>query len=157
MFRPTMSLKERLADDLKDAMRQHDESRKTALRMLQAAIHNAEIAEGKALDDAGVQTLVQRQARQRRESIEEFKKGGRQDLVAKEEAELAVLLSYLPPPLTKEELQEAAQQVIQQVGARGPADKGKVMPILIAQLAGRAEGREINAIVTELLGGSGSR
>lgn len=152
-----MSLKERLASDLKEALRQRDESRKTALRLLQAAVHNAEIAAGEPLSDAGILGIIQRQVRQRRESIEEFKRGGRPDLVAKEEAELAVLRSYLPPPLTPEELREAARQVIQQVGARSPADKGKVIPVLIAQLAGRAEGRDINAVVSELLGGSSGR
>ena len=152
-----MSLKERFAEDLKDALRRHDESRKTALRLLQAAIHNAEIAAGKPLSEADTQAIIQRQVRQRRESIDEFKKGSRPDLVAKEEAELAVLLSYLPLPLTLEELREAARQVIQQVGARGPSDKGKVIPVLIAELAGRAEGRDINAVVTELLGSSSGR
>jgi len=101
--------------------------------------------------------LLQKQVRQRHESIDAFRRGGRPDLVAREEAELEVLREYLPPPLTMEEIAEAARQVISEVGARGPADKGKVMPVLIAQLAGRADGRQINAVVSELLGSPAGR
>ncbi|MGQ9573497.1 MAG: GatB/YqeY domain-containing protein [Dehalococcoidia bacterium] len=146
-----MSLKDRLAADLKDAIRAQDERRKTAIRMVLAAIRNAEVAEGSSLDDAGVLKVISKEVRRHRESIEGFQKGNRQDLVDQEEAELAILLAYLPPAMSREEIVQAAREVIAQTGARGPADKGKVMPILISQLAGRAEGREINEVVTELL------
>ena len=146
-----MVLKDRLAGDLKDAIRGRDERRKTAIRLVIAAIKNAEVADGSSLDDAGVLKVISKEVRRHRESIEGFQKGGRQDLVDKEEAELAVLLSYLPPAMSREEIAKAAREVIAQAGARGPADKGKVMPVLISQLAGRAEGREINEVVTELL------
>jgi uncharacterized protein YqeY len=146
-----MNLKERLAGDLKEAMRGRDERRKTAIRLVIAGVKNAEVAEGKPLDDGGVLKVISKEVRRHRESIEGFQKGGRQDLVDKEEAELAVLLSYLPPAMSREEIVKAAREVIAQAGARGPADKGKVMPVLISQLAGRAEGREINEVVTELL------
>ena len=105
-----------------------------------------------ALDDGGVLGVISKEAKQRRESIEEFRKGGRQDLVDREEGELAVLLQYLPQQITREEIVEAARTVIGEVGATGPGDKGKVMPVLIDQLRGRAEGRDINDVVTELLG-----
>ena len=101
--------------------------------------------------DADVLGVITKEARQHRESIEAFKQGGRTDLVTKEEAELAVLNEYLPQQLTREEIMEAARQVIAEVGAQGPSDKGKVMPQLIAQLKGKADGREINSAVTELL------
>ncbi len=146
-----MSLKEQLANDLKDAIRQRDESRKIAIRMTTWAIKNAEIERGAALSEADVLTIVSRQAKQRRESIAEFEKADRRDLVEKERAELEVLQSYLPAQVSRDEIAEAAREVIAEVGAGGPRDKGKVMPILIGRLAGRAEGREINEVVTELL------
>jgi uncharacterized protein YqeY len=146
-----MALKDGLAGDLKDAIRGRDERRKTAIRLVMAAVKNAEVAGGEPLDDAGVLKVITKEVRRHRESIEGFQKGDRQDLVDVEEAELAVLLSYLPPAMSHEEIVKAAREVIAQAEARGPADKGKVMPILISQLAGRAEGREINEVVTELL------
>jgi uncharacterized protein YqeY len=146
-----MSLKEQLASDLKDAMREGDEARKSAIRMCTWAIKNAEVEKGAALSDADVLSLIGREAKRRRESIEEFGKAGRQDLVTREQAELEVLQSYLPPPISRDEIAQAAREVIAEVGAGGPRDKGKVMPVLIGRLAGRAEGREINEVVTELL------
>ena len=146
-----MSLKEQLANDLKDAIRQRDDSRKIAIRMSISAIKNAEIKRGAALSEADVLTLVSREAKQRRESIAEFEKADRRDLVEKERAELEVLQSYLPAQVSRDEIAEAAREVIAEVGAGGPRDKGKVMPVLIGRLAGRAEGREINEVVTELL------
>lgn len=146
-----MVLKDKLAGDLKEAIRGRDERRKTAIRLVMAAVKNAEVAGGEPLDDAGVLKVISKEVRRHRESIEGFQKGGRQDLVDGEEAELVVLLAYLPPAMSREEIVKAAREVITQAGARGPADKGKVMPVLISQLAGRAEGREINEVVTELL------
>jgi len=147
-------LQDKLMADLKDAMRSGDKIRRSVIRMARAAIKNAEIAEQKKLDDGGVLSVIAKEARQRRESIAEFKKGNRQDLVDQEEAELAILLEYLPEQLSREEIVAAARKVIEEIGARGPGDKGKVMPKIIAELKGKAEGREINAVVTELLSGS---
>lgn len=149
-----MSLKERLNNDLKDALRSGDEQRKATLRMALAALHNAEIEAGGELDESAVLGVLAKEAKQRRESIEEFRKGRRDDLVAREEAQLAIIEQYLPQQMSRDEIAEAARAVIAQVGAQGPADKGKVMPVLINQLRGRADGREINAVVTELLTGS---
>ena len=146
-----MSLKDRLAEDLKDAIRSGDERRKIAIRMVVAAVKNTEVAQGAELDDSGVLKVISKEANRRRESIDQFRKGGRQDLVTHEETELVILQAYLPPAMSRDEIVEAARAVIAQVGARGPADKGKVMPVLIAQLAGRAEGREINEVVSQLL------
>ena len=146
-----VSLKERLNTDLRQAMKSGDNVRRSVIRLLLAAIQNAEIAKRANLEESDILGIIAKEARQRQESIDAFKQGNRQDLVAKEEAELAVLKEYLPQQMSREEVIEAARQVIEEVGAQGPGDKGKVMPKLIAQLKGRADGREINAIVTELL------
>ncbi|HXG36782.1 MAG TPA: GatB/YqeY domain-containing protein, partial [Dehalococcoidia bacterium] len=146
-----MSLKEQLAQDLKEAIRSRNEARKTAIRMVTWAVKNAEVAQGKPLDDAEVVSIIAKEAKRRQESIEGFRKGQRADLVEKEEAELAVLEAYLPPPVSREEIEAAARQVIAEVGASGPADRGKVIPKVIAHFAGQADGRTINEIVTELL------
>ncbi len=170
-----VGLKEQLQRDLQDAMRQQDEPRKTALRMTLTAVRNleaergiipgarsvggkeipadknAKVEKGAALSDADVLAIIGREAKRGRESIAEFEKGDRQDLVAKEKAELRVLQSYLPSQMSRDDITQAAREVISEVGAGGPRDKGKVMPVLIGRLAGRAEGREINEVVTELL------
>jgi uncharacterized protein YqeY len=146
-----MSLKDKLSDDLKQALKEGDDVGKRTLRVLISAVHNAEIEKGAPLDDSGVLAVIAKQAKQRRESAEEFRKGNRQDLVEREEAEAAVLQTYLPAAMSREEIAAAARQVIAEVGAQGPRDVGKVMPVLVKQLAGRAEGSEISAVVRELL------
>lgn len=148
-----MSLQEQLVADLKEAMRKGDRVRQSVIRMTRAAIHNAEIERRGALEESDILGIIAKEAKQRKESIAEFTKGNRQDLVDKEEAELKVLLEYLPEQMSREEVVAAAWKLIEEVGARGLQDKGKVMPRLIAQLKGRAEGREINEVVTELLSG----
>ena len=144
-------LKQKLADDLKQALRQGDRVRLSVTRLLIAAINNAEIARQATLNDADVFGVIAKEVRQRKESIEAFKLGNRPDLVTQEEAELAILQEYLPQQVTREEIVTEARRVIGEVGAQGLSDKGKVMPKLIAQLKGRADGREINEVVTELL------
>ena len=146
-----INLKQKLADDLKQAMRSGDTVKRSAIRLVMAAISNAEIARRGALEDADILGILAKEARLRQESIEAFKQGDRPDLVAQEEAELAVLQEYLPQQMPREEIVAAERRVITEVGAQGPGDKGKVMPKLIAQLKGRADGREINAVVSELL------
>ena len=148
-----MSLKEQLNADLREAMRQRDDGRRDALRLALSALHNAEIAAGAELDEAGVQAVLAKEAKQRRESIEEFRKGNRPDLVDKEEAELAVISQYLPQQATREEIMEAARRVVQETGASGPKDLGKVMPVLMQQFRGRAEGRDVSEVVRELFAG----
>ena len=144
-------LKQKLTDDLKQAMRGGDNVKRSVIRLVMAAIKNAEIARRAALEDADILGIIAREVRQRNESIEAFKQGNRQDLVAQEEAELAILQEYLPRQMTRDEVIVEARRVIKEVGAQGLSDKGKVMPELISQLKGRADGREINAVVTELL------
>jgi uncharacterized protein len=150
-----MPLKEQLSSDLTDAMRAGDEVRKSSLRMLLSAINNAEVAgsERKSLSDEQVIQVIVKQVKQRKESIEEFGKAGRQDLVDKEAAELKVLEKYMPAQMGRDEIQAEARAVIAEVGATAPSDKGKVMSVLMKKLAGQADGKEINAVVTELLAG----
>lgn len=145
-------LKHKLAEDLKQALKGGDKVRRSVVRLVMAAVKNAEIARQATLDDTDILGIIAKEARQRRESIEAFRQGNRQDLVAQEEAELAILQQYLPQQMSREEIIVEARRVIEEVGALGAGDKGKVMPKLIAQLKGRADGREINAVVTELLG-----
>jgi uncharacterized protein YqeY len=144
-------LKEKLTDELKQAMRAGDKTRCSVIRLVMAAVKNAEKARQAELNDGDVLGVIAKEVRQRNESIEAFKQGNRQDLVAKEEAELAILQEYLPQQMSREEIVAEVQRVIEEVGAQGPSDKGKVMPRLIAELKGKADGRDINAVVTELL------
>jgi hypothetical protein len=155
-----MPLKDHIAADLKDAMRAGDPIRRDVLRSVLTAITNAEVgrvdtsdesASRQPLADADILGVIQKQAKQRRESIEEFKKGGRQDLVDRETAELAILETYLPQQMSRDEIAAEVRAVIAQTGASGPAGKAKVMPAAIARMKGRADGRLINEVVTELL------
>ena len=147
-----MGLKARLDEDLKKAIREQDALRRTVLRTVRSEVHNEEIALQKPLDDDdGIVGVISRQVRQRRESIYEFRRGQREDLVEREEAELAVLLDYLPPQLTPEELTVLVQGVIQDMGVQGPGDKGKVMGRLMPQVKGKAEGSAVNEVVSKLL------
>jgi uncharacterized protein YqeY len=148
---PAQGIRERLEEDLKSAMRERDELRRSVLRMVRSEIQNDEKAAQKSLDDEGILGVVSKQVRRHRESISEFRKGGREDLVQKEAAELDMLLAYLPAQLTPEEIAALAQEIIQDVGARGPADRGKVMGKLMPQVKGKAEGTVVNQVVSQLL------
>jgi hypothetical protein len=146
-----VSLKETLLKDQMDAMRRKDALRLSVIRMVRAAITNAEIEQGHELDDAGVLNVIARDVKRHRDSIAEFAKGNRPDLLQKEEAELAILLSYLPQQMSVEEIEAHARTVIAQVGAKGPGDMGKVMAVLMPQLKGRADNRVISQVVQALL------
>jgi uncharacterized protein YqeY len=145
------NLKRQLQDDIKTAMKSGDNVRRSTLRLLMSAITNAEIAKRGDLEDADILGIISKEVRQRQESIEAFKQGNRQDLADKEIAEMTILQEYLPQQMSREEIVESARKIISEVGAQGPGDKGKVMGKIVSQLKGRADGREINEIVTELL------
>ena len=149
-----MTLQERLADDLKKALKAGEKSRVSVLRMIKAAIKNAEIDKRSLLDESGVIDVLSREAKQRRESIAEFTKAHRQDMVDREEADLSVILEYLPQQMSRDEVFDLARQVIEGTEAQGPRDKGKVMSILMPQLKGKVEGNVVSEVVGELLGGS---
>ena len=148
-----MTLEQRLRDDLKGAVKKGDKVRCSAIRMVMAGVKNAEIDRRAGLEDADVMGILVREVRQRRESIDAFSKGDRWDLVAQEKAEMAVLLEYLPQQISRQEIVAAAREVIAEVGAQGPRDKGKVMSRIISELKGKADGRDINEVVTQLLAG----
>lgn len=145
------SLKDKLNEDLRQAMKAGDTVKRSTIRLVLSAINNAEIAKQTKLTDADILGVFAKEIKQRQESIEAFKQGNRPDLVAKEEAEMVVLQSYMPKQLSRDEVVLVARRIIEEVGARGPADKGKVMPKIINELKGKADGREINVVVTELL------
>ena len=144
-------LKEKLGEDLKSAMRAGDRSRVSIIRLVRAGIKYAEVAKGATLDESGVISVIMKEIREHRDSLAEFKKANRTDLTKKNEEELAILLEYLPQQMSREEIAAAVQEVIAQIGARGTADKGKVMPVLMAQLRGKADGRDVNEVVSDLL------
>lgn len=146
-----MTLKEKLPLDLRDALRKGEKTRCLVIRMLLSDINNAEIEKQHPLDDGEIYAVINKEIRQHRESIEAFRLGKRPELVSQEEAEMAILSGYLPQGLAREEIVALAIQAIEETGARDIKDRGKVMPKIIAQTRGRADGAEVNAIVTELL------
>ena len=147
-----MPLKETLANDMKDAMRQRDTVKRDTIRLLLSAIGYEEKAKRTdALDDDDVTQVLSKQAQQRRDSIEAYQKGDRPDLVAKEEAELAIVVEYLPQPLTADEINEIVRSVIAEVNPVGPQDMGKVMGRIMPQVRGRADGKQVSALVSQTL------
>ena len=150
---PKLNLKQQMQDDLKDALRARDERRKSVIRMALAAIVNAEVEHGGDLDDADVIAVLQRDARQRRDAIAELRQANRPDLLAEEEAQLAILDGYLPSLLSREEIAQEARQVIAEVGATGMGQMGPVMRQMMSKFKGRADGRIVNQVVRELLSG----
>ena len=148
-----MSLREQLDADLLKAVRSKDELRRSALRLIKASLQAEEKSQGKALGDDGVIQILSREAKRRRESIDAFQKGNRPDLVEREEAELALISSYLPQQLSAEEITEIARSVIEEAGAGGAGDRGKVMGKLMPQVKGKADGKLVSQIVGELLAG----
>ena len=146
-----MTIQERLRDDLYTAMRGHDAVAKTAIRMVRAAVQNKEKEKGEEVSEEATVEILARMMRQYRESIDTFRQAGRDDLVDKEEAELAVVMRYLPEQLGTDEVLALAKQAVTEVGASGPGDRGKVMGKLMPQLRGKADGSVVNTVVSELL------
>ncbi|RMG96038.1 MAG: GatB/YqeY domain-containing protein [Chloroflexi bacterium] len=146
-----MSLKETLKRDMAAAMRAGDTQKRDTLRMLLAAVKQAEVDSRTELDDNGILNVLTKQAKQRRESIADYEKGGRTDLVQKETAELEIIENYLPKQMSREEIRQLASKAIAEVGATSAKDMGKVMGKLMPQLKGKADGRLVNEVVRELL------
>ncbi|WJH33028.1 GatB/YqeY domain-containing protein [Paenibacillus aurantius] len=146
-----MSLNERLNEDMKQAMRSQDKFKLSVIRMVRSAIKNIEIDQRKTLDDNEVLEILSREIKQRRDSLQEFDKAGRDDLAETVKAEIAIIAKYLPEQLSEEEVRTIVQQTIQEVGASSKADMGKVMSALMPKVKGRADGKLVNQLVQQNL------
>ena len=146
-----MSLKERITDDMKTAMRAKDSERLGTIRLLQSAMKQKEVDERIELDDVAIVAIVDKMIKQRKDSIAAFEQAARQDLVDKEKAELTVLSAYLPERLSAQELSDAVQAIVKELGASGPGDMGKVMGAVKTRLAGKADMGAVSAAVKAAL------
>ncbi|MDQ0190478.1 GatB/YqeY domain-containing protein [Alicyclobacillus cycloheptanicus] len=146
-----MGLSEQLSEDMKQAMKEKDKLRLSVIRMVRAAVKNKEIETGAALTDDEVLGIVQKELKQRRDSLQAFESGGRADLVDEAKAEIAVLESYLPAQLSEDELRDIAARIIAEVGATGKRDTGKVMSKLMPEIRGKADGKLAQQVVQTLL------
>jgi len=146
-----MSLKEQLADDLKSAMRNKDKIRKDVVTMIRSSIKQVEVDERKVCNDEEVQTLIMKQVKQRKDAMEAFEQGRRQDLVEQTKTEIAILESYLPEPLSQEELAAIVKEAVVVTGAQTMKDMGKVMSLVMEKAKGRADGKAVNQLVRQHL------
>lgn len=146
-----MSLKERLQEDWKSAMKSHDSFKSSVLSMARAAILQVEKSDGSKLDDEAVINVLSKEVKQRKDSISEFEKGNRQDLVDQTNKEIEILLEYLPQQLTNEEIAEIVKSAVETVGANSISDIGKVMAEIMPKVKGRSDGKLVNQIVRQFL------
>ncbi|MFC7440627.1 GatB/YqeY domain-containing protein [Laceyella putida] len=147
-----MSLLAQLDQDMKLALKDKNKSKLSTIRMLKAAVKKVEIDKRRPLTDDEVLEVITKEVKQRRDSIAEYEKAGRDDLVEKEKEELVILQSYLPEQLTEEEVRAIVAEVVQEVGASSKAEMGKVMSAIMPKVKGRADGRLVNRLVSEALG-----
>jgi len=148
-----MPLRDQISNDLKDAMRAGDARKRDAIRLLTSALKQKEVDERKTLADADVVAIIDKMIKQRRDSIAQFEKGGRQDLADTEKFEVGVLQAYMPQALSETEIADAVAASISESGAQGPADMGKVMAVLKPKLAGRADMSKVSGLVKARLAG----
>lgn len=146
-----MNLKQRLTDEMKSAMKARDKLKLSVIRLLRAGIINEEISKGRELDDDEVISEIQHEIKKRKEAITEYRKGRRSDLVSKEEAEMAILYSYLPVQADDDKIREVVKKIIDSIPVGERMHMGKIMPRAIAELKGKADGRRISNIVREFL------
>ena len=147
-----MTLQQRIESAMRDAMRGRDGRRTSTLRMAMAAAHNRQIELGRALSDDEMVDVLSRQVKQRRESIEQFRAGGREETAQTEEAEAAILVEFLPRQMSAEELDGAVAQAVAETGAMGPSDMGRVMGAVMPRIKGRADGKAVSEAVRRRLG-----
>jgi uncharacterized protein YqeY len=146
-----MSLSERLNEDMKQMMKSGDKFALTVVRMIRSAVKNAEIDAKRTLTDDEVMDILTREIKQRRDALQEFEKAGREDLANQAKAEVEVIQRYMPQPLTEEELISIVEETVNEVGATSKGDMGKVMSALMPKVKGRADGKQVNAVVQRLL------
>lgn len=146
-----MPLEQQIVEDLKEAMRAKDELRTSCLRMVKTAIKNKQIEKGDSLDDQEIQLVISSLVKKTKQSIQEFRKGGREDLAVKEEKELNVLYGYLPEQLDRGEIEKVLRDIIAELSITSPKDLGKVMKVAMTRMAGKAQGKEVNEIAKRLL------
>lgn len=147
-----MSLKDQLMDDFKDAMKNKEKERLSTLKMIKSDIRNEEIEKGEDLSDDEIRSILSKQAKNREDSIEQYRDGDREDLAEKEERELEIIRDYLPEPLTPEELRNLVEETIDEVDASDMSDMGDVMDSIMPRVRGRAVGGQVNQLVREKLG-----
>lgn len=146
-----MTLSERIVEDLKTAMKAKDGVRTSCLRLLKTSLKNLQVEKGRPLTDEDVLSAISSMIRKDRDAVAEYRKAGRDDLAAKEEAEIHILYDYLPKQLSPEEIEAALREIITEVSASSPKDLGRVMKEAMARMAGQAQGKEINQIARRLL------
>lgn len=147
-----MSLKERLLEDMKLAMREKDNIRKNAIQMARSAVLQVEKDNRVTLDDDGVVEVIAKEVKKRKDSLPEYEKSGRQDLIDNLKREIEILMQYLPEQLSEQEVEEIVKQAIAETGASSPKDMGKVMQAVMPKVKGRADGRMVNQVVKRILG-----
>jgi uncharacterized protein YqeY len=149
-----MSLNQKIAEDLKQAMKAKDSVRLSCLRLLRAAVKNLQVEKGQELDDEEIQSVISSLIRKGKEAAKEFRAGNREDLAVKEENEIEVLYGYLPEQLTLDQIEENVREIISELAAKSPKDMGGVMKAAMARMAGRAQGKDVSDIARKLLGAS---
>ena len=147
-----MTLKDKLKEDLKSAMKEKDTIRKNVVQLIKAGVLQVEKDSKVTLDDDGVLDVIAKQLKQRRDSLPEYEKSGRDGLISQLKREMDILMEYLPPQLSHEELEAIVKQAVEETGAQSVKDMGKVMAAVMPKTKGRADGKEINRIARELLG-----
>lgn len=149
---PDMTIKDKLKEDLKTAMKEKDSIRKNVVQLIKAGVLQVEKDKQITLDDEGVLDVIAKQLKQRRDSLPDYEKSGREDLIAQLKREMDILMEYLPAQLSEEELVEIVKEAVASTGASSVKDMGKIMAAVMPKTKGRADGREINRIARELLG-----
>ena len=146
-----MPIEDKITNDLREAMKAKDELRVSCLRMLKTSIKNKQVEKGEKLKDEDIEALISSAIRKGQEAAQEFIKGSREDLAAKEEAEIKILYAYLPEQLSSVEIEKILKEIISELSFSSPKDLGKVMKVAMARMAGKAQGKEVNEIARRLL------
>ena len=146
-----MNLNQKIAEDMKSAMKAKQEARLSCLRMMKTAVKNKQVEKGHELSDEEIQAIISSLVRKAKEAAGEFREGGREELALKEEEEIRIFYEYLPQQLTPEEIEKTLKEIIEELSARSPKDMGRVMKAAMARMAGSVQGKEVSKIASKLL------